>query len=325
MNLNISFSAKKQNGSISANPTTAYKNETVTLSATPASGYFFSAWDVRDASNNSITVTDNQFTMPDSDVTVGATFVSGCTVTVAEVEHGTVTASTTGGAPGTTVTLTAVPDPEDAHKATLSGTVTTSGLVAGTTTLTLLTPRESWDYIGQVGKLLLKDDAENSIEKKYHYTRATVLVTEVSGGSVRTKSAFFANEQSIYRLNFLFQAGGAGDKTPVLAKSVIISSENGHLVQSQSADGSSLEEGPVTVTLGSASSEPFFVALRNGDETNEEALGFTVIDDDGVTYKGSKTIPAQYKPNGTFLNVKNATLTGRLGLDRSAAEVKEVL
>lgn len=222
-------------------------------------------------------------------------------------------------------TLTAVPDPEDAHKATLSGTVTTSGLVAGTTTLTLLTPRESWDYIGQVGKLLLKDDAENSIEKKYHYTRATVLVTEVSGGSVRTKSAFFANEQSIYRLNFLFQAGGAGDKTPVLAKSVIISSENGHLVQSQSADGSSLEEGPVTVTLGSASSEPFFVALRNGDETNEEALGFTVIDDDGVTYKGSKTIPAQYKPNGTFLNVKNATLTGRLGLGRSAAEVKEVL
>lgn len=222
-------------------------------------------------------------------------------------------------------TLTAVPDPEDAHKATLSGTVTTSGLVAGTTTLTLLTPRESWDYIGQVGKLLLKDDAENSIEKKYHYTRATVLVTEVSGGSVRTKSAFFANEQSIYRLNFLFQAGGAGDKTPVLAKSVIISSENGHLVQSQSADGSSLEEGPVTVTLGTASSEPFFVALRNGDETNEEALGFTVIDDDGVTYKGSKTIPAQYKPNGTFLNVKNATLTGRLGLDRSAAEVKEVL
>ena len=99
-----------ENGSISANPTTAYKNETVTLSATPASGYFFSAWDVRDANNNSIAVTGNQFTMPDSDVTVGATFVSGCTVTVAEVEHGTVTASTTGGAPGTTVTLTAVPE-----------------------------------------------------------------------------------------------------------------------------------------------------------------------------------------------------------------------
>ncbi len=99
-----------ENGNISANPTTAYKNETVTLSATPASGYFFSAWDVRDANNNSIALTGNQFIMPDSDVTVGATFVTGCTVTVAEVEHGTVTASTTGGAPGTTVTLTAVPE-----------------------------------------------------------------------------------------------------------------------------------------------------------------------------------------------------------------------
>lgn len=99
-----------ENGSISANPTTAYKNETVTLSATPASGYFFSTWDVRDANNNSIAVTDNMFIMPDSDVTVSATFVSGCTVTVAEVEHGTVAASATGGAPGTTITLTATPE-----------------------------------------------------------------------------------------------------------------------------------------------------------------------------------------------------------------------
>ena len=98
-----------ENGSISANPTTAYKNETVTLSATPASGYFFSTWDVRDANNNSITVTNNQFTMPDSDVTVSATFVSGCTITVAEVEHGTVSATPTTAAPGTTITLTATP------------------------------------------------------------------------------------------------------------------------------------------------------------------------------------------------------------------------
>ena len=99
-----------ENGTIGASPTTAYKNETVTLTATPATGYYFSAWDVRDASNNPITATGNQFTMPDSDVTVSATFVSGCTVAVAEVEHGTVAATPAGGAPGTTVTLTAMPD-----------------------------------------------------------------------------------------------------------------------------------------------------------------------------------------------------------------------
>ena len=98
-----------ENGTISANPTTAYKNETVTLSATPASGYFFSAWDVRDANNNSIAVTNDQFIMPDSDVTVSATFVHGYNVTLAEATNGSIGASTTNCVPGTTVTLTATP------------------------------------------------------------------------------------------------------------------------------------------------------------------------------------------------------------------------
>ena len=76
-------------------------------------------------------------------------------------------------------TLTATPDGEDPHKATLSGEVVTSGLVAGESTLTLLTPRADWDYTGQTGVLL---EADNSIEKMYHYAAAVnVLVTEVDG------------------------------------------------------------------------------------------------------------------------------------------------
>ena len=99
-----------EGGSIGANVSSAYPGEIITLMATPNTGYFFSAWDVRDANNNSITVTDNQFTMPNSDVTVSATFVSGCTVTIVEVEHGTVMASATHAVPGTTITLTATPE-----------------------------------------------------------------------------------------------------------------------------------------------------------------------------------------------------------------------
>ena len=61
--------------SVSGNKTTGLEaNETVTLVATPASGYELSAWDVKDASNNAITVTNNQFSMPASNVTVSATF-----------------------------------------------------------------------------------------------------------------------------------------------------------------------------------------------------------------------------------------------------------
>ena len=99
-----------EGGTIGANVSTAYPGDVVTLTATANTGYFFSEWNVRDANNNPITVTDNQFTMPNSNVTVSATFVQGCTVTIAEVEHGTVTATPTTAVPGTTITLTATPE-----------------------------------------------------------------------------------------------------------------------------------------------------------------------------------------------------------------------
>ena len=99
-----------EGGTISADVSSAYLGDVVTLTATANTGFFFSVWDVRDADNNSIAVTNNQFTMPNSNVTVNASFVQGCNVTIADVEHGTVTASTTGAVPGTTITLTATPE-----------------------------------------------------------------------------------------------------------------------------------------------------------------------------------------------------------------------
>lgn len=221
-------------------------------------------------------------------------------------------------------TLSATPDGEDAHKATLSGTVTTTGLVAGESTLTLLTPRERWDYTGQVGTLL---ESAESVEKMYYYAAATGVLVETvdtENNSITTKNASFSNQQSVYRLSFRYKTS-AESKIPITTKSVTISAANGHLVQSQAVDGSSLVEGPISVTLGAASADPFFVALRNGDETNEEALTFTVVDADGVTYRGSKSIPAIYKPNNTFLSVKNASLDQRLQLAQSTTGVNTVL
>lgn len=220
-------------------------------------------------------------------------------------------------------TLTATPDGEDPHKATLSGNVITSDLNAGVSTITLLTPRAEWNYTGQVG--ILKDD-DDSIEKLYHYTAATgILVTSVDEvqGTITTASATFTNQQSIYRMNFRYKVDET-TKTAITAKSVTITSAGGQLVQSQAVDGTSLVEGAIDVTLGTASADPFFVALRNGDETNAEALTFTVIDADGVTYKGTKTIPASYKPNGTFVSMKNATLNDRMGVSLSATTVGTV-
>ena len=220
-------------------------------------------------------------------------------------------------------TLIATPDGENAHLATLHGEINTFNITANSNTLTLLTPRNIWDYTGQVGTLLISDDATDSIEKKFHYTMATdVHVTSVSGYDITTESAHFTNQQSIYRLSFRYNDGVS--KTPIITKSVTIASAGGHLVQSQALNGAATE-GPISVTLSSATVDPFFVALRNGDETNAEVLTFTVVDDNGITYHGSKTIPAEYKPNGTFVSVKNATLSERLEVALSSTEVNTAL
>ena len=228
-------------------------------------------------------------------------------------------------------TLTATPDATDAHKATLSGTVTTTGITPNSTTLTLLTPRQEWDYTEQVGRLLLQDDPNNqgatnrSIEKKYHYTMAeNVLVTAAAGGVITTDKASFANQQSIYRLSFRFQHDGTGDKYPITAKRIWITATGGGLVQKRELNGSSVT-GTIEVLLDDATQNPFFVALRNNNTTTDEDLRFKVMDSEGVTYYGTKTIPAQYKPNGTFVSMKNATLTGRLELEQHETAVTQVL
>ncbi len=101
--------ATVNHGTVYANATSAYKGDIITLSSSPEAGYFFSAWSVKDASNNTITVTNNQFTMPDSNVTVSATFVPGYNITLASVMNGTISADAEGGPQGTTIHLTATP------------------------------------------------------------------------------------------------------------------------------------------------------------------------------------------------------------------------
>ena len=74
----------------------------------------------------------------------------------------------------------------------------------------------------------------------------------------------------------------------------------------------------------SARTDPFFVALRNNNTTADEDLKFKVMDNDGVTYYGAKTVPAAYKA-GTFVSMKNTRLTGRLELSVSSETVSTAL
>ncbi len=109
----VTIASGIENGTVTASPTTAAAGAKISLTATPASGYKLDAWDVK-AGTKKVTVTDNAFTMPDSNVTVSATFTAKTptpatyTVTIASgIENGTVTASPTTAAAGTEITLTA--------------------------------------------------------------------------------------------------------------------------------------------------------------------------------------------------------------------------
>lgn len=210
--------------------------------------------------------------------------------------------------------LSVVPNGTDAHYATLSGEVVTTDITAGSTRLTLFGPRsmEEWSYTGQVGILLAQVNEEGkSIESLYHLVQAQdVLVTEVSGNNITTEPATFENQQSIYRLSFRFQKSGTDSKTPITTQQITLAAAGGGLWRNQDEDN-----GPITVVLDEATAEPFFVALRFEDQKNEEALHFQVVGSDGVTYLGSKTIPAAYKPNGTFVSIKNTTLPERMHLE----------
>ena len=62
-------------GTITANPTSAKKGDTVSLSATPSEGHLLDKFEVKDANGKTVNVNENnQFTMPKSNVTVTATF-----------------------------------------------------------------------------------------------------------------------------------------------------------------------------------------------------------------------------------------------------------
>ena len=70
----VTVSSSIEHGTVTADKTSAEAGATVKLTATADSGYELESYSVKDASENELTVTDGTFTMPESDVTVSATF-----------------------------------------------------------------------------------------------------------------------------------------------------------------------------------------------------------------------------------------------------------
>ena len=69
----ITVDGNIEHGTVTVSDTVAEAGATITLTATPATGYHFGAWNVT-STLGAVTVTDNSFVMPAANVTVSATF-----------------------------------------------------------------------------------------------------------------------------------------------------------------------------------------------------------------------------------------------------------
>lgn len=102
-------------GTASASSTSATAGTEITLTATPNTGYHFKKWQVESPAG--LVITNNKFTMPDSNVAIKAIFEEDSpfgptkyTVTVTTEGGGTASASPAKAAAGTEITLTATPN-----------------------------------------------------------------------------------------------------------------------------------------------------------------------------------------------------------------------
>ncbi len=101
----FSYTPQQEHGTISVSPATAYVGDIVTLTATPEPNYHLDHWDVNTVSKGNVPVVNNQFEMPDSDVTISASFRSGFSVTVLNLIGGTITVSQNTAQPGDRIQL----------------------------------------------------------------------------------------------------------------------------------------------------------------------------------------------------------------------------
>ena len=104
----VSVSTGIENGSVSADRQTAQKDETVILTLSASEGYEFGSLSVKDSSNNSVAGTEYTFVMPESNVTVNASFTpKNYTVGILSgIENGSVSTDRQTAQKGQTVTLT---------------------------------------------------------------------------------------------------------------------------------------------------------------------------------------------------------------------------
>ena len=104
---NLTVVQPSAGGTIAASSQTAYYGDTINLTSNIQTGYRFNSWNVTTAGGQTVSVTNNSFTMPASDVNIQANFTHVVySVGVIQPTGATISVSPTSGFYGDTITLT---------------------------------------------------------------------------------------------------------------------------------------------------------------------------------------------------------------------------
>ena len=109
----ISIAENIQNGYVKADKKSCVAGETITLTVSPNEGFELDSLSVKDSDGHTITLTNNTFTMPESNVSVTASFktvIKYYSISVNSCENGSVTSNKSSATSGETITLTVSPN-----------------------------------------------------------------------------------------------------------------------------------------------------------------------------------------------------------------------
>lgn len=107
---NLTVVQPSAGGTIAASSQTAYYGDTINLTSNIQTGYRFNSWNVTTAGGQTVSVTNNSFTMPASNVNIQANITHVVySVNVIQPTGATISASPGSGFYGDTVTLTSTP------------------------------------------------------------------------------------------------------------------------------------------------------------------------------------------------------------------------
>lgn len=204
------------NGTVSADMNKAAEGATVTLTATPASGYALDAWNVYKTgeSGTKVTVTSNSFTMPAYAVTVSASFAAVPTITmnttsIVDVPAAGVSATAAGayslvnGASNANVTITC-----DGTVVTAASKNSTAGSIDYTVAVNTDVARDGWIKV-QYGT---EDPHTITVSQKSGATTPTLQYT--LDGSITASGNAYGSASTLTQNNIGWSVMGNTEMSP---------------------------------------------------------------------------------------------------------------